>query len=48
MTTLRLAMIQMNASVGDIRGNALAIKKRIKEATQAKADIVVFPELALP
>ena len=48
MTTLRLAMIQMNASVGDIRGNALAIKKWIKEAKQAKADIVVFPELALP
>ncbi len=41
-------MVQMNALVGDIRGNAHAIEKKIKDAKRAKADVVVFPELALP
>ena len=41
-------MVQMNALVGDIRGNAQAIGKGIKEAKRAKADVVIFPELALP
>jgi len=48
MTTLRLAMVQMNALVGDIRGNAHVIGKWTKEAKRAKAEVVVFPELALP
>ncbi|MGD9852532.1 MAG: NAD+ synthase [Nitrospirales bacterium] len=48
MTTLRLAMVQMNSLVGDLRGNAHAIEGWLKEAKQAKADVVVFPELALP
>ncbi len=48
MTTLRLAMVQMNSLVGDLRGNAHAIETWLKEAKRAKADVVVFPELALP
>lgn len=48
MTTLRLAMVQMNSLVGDLRGNAQAIEGWLKEAKRAKADVVVFPELALP
>lgn len=48
MTTLRLAMVQMNSLVGDLRGNAQAIDGWLKEAKLAKADLVVFPELALP
>jgi NAD+ synthase (glutamine-hydrolysing) len=44
---LRLAMVQMNAVVGDLRGNARAICRWIREAKKAKADVVVFPELAV-
>ncbi len=41
-------MVQMNSLVGDLRGNAQAIEGWLKEAKRAKADLVVFPELALP
>ena len=44
---LRLAMVQMNAVVGDLEGNARAICRWIREAKKAKADVVVFPELAV-
>ena len=45
--TIRLAMVQMNAVVGDLEGNARAICQWIREAKKAKADVVVFPELAV-
>jgi len=45
--TIRLAMVQMNAVVGDLEGNARAICGWIREARKAKADVVVFPELAM-
>ena len=44
---LRLAMVQMNAVVGDLEGNTRAICRGIREAKKAKADVVVFPELAV-
>lgn len=44
---LRLAMVQMNAVVGDLEGNVRAICRWIREARKAKADVVVFPELAV-
>ena len=47
MMNLRLAMVQMNAVVGDLEGNTAAICRWIREAKKAKADIVVFPELAV-
>ncbi len=47
MRILRIAMAQMNPTVGDIAGNARAIKSWIKEARKAKADVVAFPELAV-
>ena len=47
MTTLRVAMAQMNCHVGDIEGNTNAIISRIEEARAQHADIVVFPELAI-
>jgi len=40
-------MAQMNPTVGDIAGNTRAIKRWIKEARKAKADVVAFPELAV-
>jgi len=47
MRTLRLALAQINPTVGDLRGNALAIRRRLAHAEKAGADLVAFPELAL-
>jgi NAD+ synthase (glutamine-hydrolysing) len=47
MRVLRVAMVQMNATVGDIDGNAGRIAGWIREARKAKADLVAFPELAI-
>ncbi len=43
----RIALAQINPTVGDLRGNANMILDRITEAKSAAADIVLFPELAL-
>jgi NAD+ synthase (glutamine-hydrolysing) len=40
-------MVQMNAVVGDLGGNTRAICRWIRDAKKAKADVVVFPELAV-
>lgn len=47
MPTFRIAMAQINPTVGDIAGNIRLIKAWIKEARRAKADLVVFPELVV-
>ncbi|HAP40045.1 MAG TPA: NAD+ synthase, partial [Nitrospira sp.] len=47
MRSLRIAMAQINPTVGDIDGNTALIKAWIKDARRAKADIVAFPELAI-
>jgi NAD+ synthase (glutamine-hydrolysing) len=47
MQFLRLALAQMNSTVGDLSGNAKRIIKLIKKAKRQKADFAVFPELAL-
>lgn len=47
MRFLRVAMAQINPTVGDIDGNTALIKTWIKDARRAKADIVAFPELAI-
>ncbi len=44
---MRLALCQMNATVGDIAGNAERIRAGKAAALEAGADIVLFPELAL-
>ena len=44
---LRLALAQINPTVGDVRGNAACIRAARAKAATAKADLVVFPELAL-
>jgi NAD+ synthase (glutamine-hydrolysing) len=43
----RLALAQINATVGDIEGNTAKIIAFIAKATKAGADIVIFPELSL-
>ncbi len=44
---VRLALCQMNATVGDIAGNAERIREGIGAAREAGAQLVLFPELAL-
>jgi NAD+ synthase (glutamine-hydrolysing) len=44
---VRLALCQMNATVGDIAGNAERIRAGIDGAQEAEADLVLFGELAL-
>ena len=47
MEPLRVALAQMNATVGDINGNAACVKRLIGEARDDGARLVLFPELAL-
>jgi NAD+ synthase (glutamine-hydrolysing) len=44
---MRLALCQMNATVGDIAGNAQRIREGMRAAHEADAELVLFPELAL-
>jgi NAD+ synthase (glutamine-hydrolysing) len=44
---VRLALCQLNATVGDIDGNAELIRAGRSDAVAAGADLVLFPELAL-
>lgn len=44
---MKIALAQINTTVGDIAGNADKIISYIKRARDENADIVVFPELAL-
>jgi NAD+ synthase (glutamine-hydrolysing) len=47
MRTLRIAMAQMNPTVGDLTGNIHRITTWLRDAKKAKVDLVVFPELAI-
>jgi len=47
MRTFRIAMVQMNPTVGDLDGNLRRITAWLREAKKAKADLVAFPELAI-
>ncbi|HEY2180051.1 MAG TPA: NAD+ synthase [Solirubrobacteraceae bacterium] len=44
---VRLALCQMNATVGDLDGNAARIRAGREQAIAAGAELVLFPELAL-
>ena len=43
---MRLALAQLNTTVGDLDGNRERILTRLAEAKDAGADIALFPELA--
>jgi NAD+ synthase (glutamine-hydrolysing) len=45
---IRIALAQINTTVGDIDGNAARIAKAIESAQAAGAQLVVLPELAVP
>ena len=47
MRSLRIALAQMNSTVGDLEGNVSKILHSVRKAKTAGADIVVFPELAI-
>ncbi len=47
MRTFRLALAQVNPTVGDISGNTEIVLRRIAEARDVGADLVAFPELML-
>jgi NAD+ synthase (glutamine-hydrolysing) len=44
----RVAMAQINPTVGDFEGNTRKILERLDEAQALGADVVSFPELAIP
>src|SRR5690349_18391527 len=44
---LRVALAQINPTVGDIAGNSRVIRENIARARDEGAHLVVFPELAL-
>jgi NAD+ synthase (glutamine-hydrolysing) len=47
MPTLRLALAQVNPTVGDLHGNAEIIRTSTRTAVAAGAQLVVFPEMML-
>ena len=44
---MRLALAQIDSTVGDLDGNRERILARLAEAKEAGADVVLFPELAV-
>ena len=47
MEIIRLALAQINTTIGDLKGNTDKIIKYIKKARNTEVDIVTFPELAV-
>ena len=46
-STLKIALCQMNSTVGDFSGNALKIREAVLRAQNEGADLVVTPEMSL-
>ncbi len=44
---MRLSLVQLNPTVGDLKGNAELIKYYLSKAEEEGSDLVVFPELSL-
>jgi NAD+ synthase (glutamine-hydrolysing) len=47
MTMLRLALAQVNPTVGDLAGNAALVRRWSRSAADAGAQLVAFPEMML-
>ncbi|MGH3147425.1 MAG: nitrilase-related carbon-nitrogen hydrolase, partial [Rubrobacter sp.] len=45
---MRVGLAQINTTVGDIWGNVEKMADALERATEAGADLVAFPELAIP
>jgi NAD+ synthase (glutamine-hydrolysing) len=48
MTPLRIALAQINTTVGDLSGNKIKIRETITRARALEVDLIAFPELAVP
>ncbi|MEE9285227.1 MAG: NAD+ synthase [Dehalococcoidia bacterium] len=48
MSTFRVALAQINTTVGDLAGNTDKIRRYLEQAKAVGADLVAFPELAIP
>ncbi len=44
---LRIALAQINTTVGDIQGNVAKVKANLERAREAGAQVILFPELVL-
>ena len=44
---MRVALAQINATVGDIAGNEAKVHEQLASAREADAQIALFPELAV-
>ncbi|MEO8108295.1 MAG: nitrilase-related carbon-nitrogen hydrolase, partial [Actinomycetes bacterium] len=47
MAQMRLALAQVNPTVGDLRGNARAVREWTAKAADRGAHLVAFPEMML-
>ncbi|MFG1604022.1 NAD+ synthase [Actinoplanes sp. NPDC049265] len=47
MPTLRIALAQVNSTVGDLPGNAASVRRWSRAAANAGAQLVAFPEMML-
>ena len=47
MNTIRIALAQINPTVGDLEGNTNLVIDYLERGRQAGADLIAFPELAL-
>ena len=48
MPSLRLVLVQLNVTVGDLAGNERLIEQGIRRAQAWRADVMLVPELAVP
>jgi NAD+ synthase (glutamine-hydrolysing) len=48
MSTIRIALAQINPTVGDFTGNTTKIISSIEDARERGADIIAIPELSIP
>ncbi|MDP6101197.1 MAG: nitrilase-related carbon-nitrogen hydrolase, partial [Dehalococcoidia bacterium] len=47
MRPMRLALAQINPTVGDLNGNTSLVLEYMERARQCGADVVAFPEMCL-
>ena len=48
MRNFRIALAQINPTVGDLEGNSRKVADYIRRARESRADLIAFPELAIP
>ena len=44
---IRIALAQVNPTVGDLEGNANMVRSYAKQSTDAGAQVVLFPEMVI-